>query len=129
MDFRIAATFTDKDIESLETLSRLGFTFVLDNVDHVEMDFEPLISRGLAFVKVAADVFRHGLMAGEAVIPTDEIRALFEDAGLQVIVHHISDEAGLDAALAQGITFGQGNLFAEPKPVRADVLGDTHRAA
>ena len=125
----IAAAFDDKDIESLDTLARMGFTFALDNVDHVEMDFAALISRGLAFVKVSADVFQHGLIAGEAVIPTDEIRDLFENASLQVIVHHLSDEAGLDVVLAQGITFGQGNLFAEPKPIRAAVLGESTRAA
>ncbi len=125
----IAAAFDERDLESLDTLSRLGFTFALDDVDHVEMDFEPLIARGLSFVKVSADVFRHGLIAGEALIPTDEIRLLFEDAGLQVIVHHISTEEGLDAALAQSVVFGQGNLFAEPKPVKADVLKDLGKAA
>ena len=125
----VAAAFDERDLESLDTLARLGFTFALDDVDHVEMDFESLLSRGLAFVKVSADVFRHGLIAGEAVIPTPEIRLLFEDAGLQLIVHHISDEAGLDAALAETVTFGQGNLFAKPKPVRADLLGEASRAA
>jgi len=128
----LAASYSNRsgtDLESLDTLARLGFTFALDDVDHVEMDFESLLSRGLAFVKVSADVFRHGLIAGEAVIPTDEIRLLFEDAGLQLIVHHISDEAGLDAALAQTVTFGQGNLFAKPKPVKADLLSDANRAA
>lgn len=125
----IAAAFDERDLESLDTLSRLGFTFALDDVDHVEMDFEPLISRGLSFVKISADVFRHGLIAGEALIPTDEIRLLFEDAGMQVIVHHISSEEGLDAALAQSVIFGQGNLFAEPKPVKAGVLNDQGKAA
>ena len=125
----IAAAFDERDLESLDTLSRLGFTFALDDVDHVEMDFEPLISRGLSFVKVSADVFRHGLIAGEALIPTEEIRLLFEDAGLQVIVHHISTEEGLDAALAQNVIFGQGNLFAEPKPIRAGVLAEAGKAA
>jgi cyclic-di-GMP phosphodiesterase, flagellum assembly factor TipF len=125
----VASAFDHKDLESLDTLARLGFTFALDDVDHVEMDFESLLSRGLAFVKVSADVFRHGLIAGEAVIPTDEVRTLFEDAGLQLIVHHISDEAGLDAALAHHVTFGQGNLFAQPKPVKADLLGEANRAA
>ena len=125
----IAAAFDERDLESLDTLSRLGFTFALDDVDHVEMDFEPLISRGLSFVKISADVFRHGLIAGESLIPTDEIRLLFEDAGLQVIVHHISSEAGLDTALAQSVIFGQGNLFAEPKPVKAGMLNETGKAA
>lgn len=78
---------------------------------------------------MSADVFRHGLIAGEAVIPTEEIRPLFEDAGLQLIVHHMSDEDSLDAALAQHVVFGQGNIFAEPKPVKPELLGEVGRAA
>jgi cyclic-di-GMP phosphodiesterase TipF (flagellum assembly factor) len=119
-----AADFGEAELESLETLARLGFTFALDGVASVEMDFESLIDRGLAFVKIPAKVFAIGLAAGETAVTTAEIRPLFEEPGLQVVVYDIADEADLDGALGQAIVYGQGSLFAEPMPIKADVLGE-----
>jgi cyclic-di-GMP phosphodiesterase TipF (flagellum assembly factor) len=124
-----AQAFGEAELESLATLSRLGFSLSLDQVTGIEMDFEPLIERGLAFVKVPAPAFARGLTAGEGTVATPDIGPMFEGAGLQLIVTDLVEEAELDHVLDAGIAYGQGALFAGPKPVKADVLSPAEAAA
>jgi EAL domain-containing protein (putative c-di-GMP-specific phosphodiesterase class I) len=107
----------------------MGFTFALDSVDSIEMDFAPLIERGLSFVKVSARTFAQGLVAGESTVPTQEIRQLFEEAGLQLVVDGIETEAGLEMVAREGVLYGQGDLFAPASPCQEVLRGQADAAA
>lgn len=124
-----AKAASEAEFESLDALSRLGFTLSLDEVEHIDMDFQPFVERGMAFLKIRAHVFKDGLSATGSLLATNEIRPLFEDAGLQLIVNGIADESSLDIVLQEGVSYGQGMLFGEPRPLKAELVSQSSAAA
>jgi EAL domain-containing protein (putative c-di-GMP-specific phosphodiesterase class I) len=69
------------------------------------------------------------LAAGDSVIATADIKALFEEAGLQLVVEDIRSEDEFDLVAEHAILYGQGSLFSDPIPVKSEVLGESHEAA
>ena len=104
-------------IAALGELGQLGFRFALSSVADLDMDFEALRSLGFEFVKLDASVFLQGVHCAGAEIPAVDICGHFEDLGLQVIVSGIDDATLRQRVEGCGVTFGQGLLFGEPRPI------------
>lgn len=124
-------TFSEPQWLTLREMKDLGFRFCLEDVTDLDLDFEALASNGFAFVKLDAPVFLEGLMVanGSAVstlIPPADICRHFGQLGLDIIVGEISDEQQSANVAACGVALGQGTLFGEPRPVKADVLREPH---
>ena len=110
------------ETESLAALRDLGFRFCMDQVKDLRMEPRDLGERGIRFVKVPAT-----LLLGQANAPSADIHAadlsdLLGRFGISLIAERIEAEAQVVDLLEYDVRFGQGFLFSQPRPVRAEAL-------
>lgn len=126
--FEFAQDFVSRlgpvEMENLATLAELGFGFSLDHVTDLDIDFAALNARGFRFVKVEARTFCDGMRESGARIHPADMNAYLSRFGIDLVVEKIEDERAMGITLAHGVRLGQGYLFSEPKPVRAEVFRD-----
>lgn len=108
---------------SLEALAALGFRFSLDHVRRLDMDLGRLYEAGFRYVKVPAAMLLGDLRGTGALVRAEDLKALFERNGLDLIAERIEDERAVVHMLDLDIRYGQGFLFGEPRAVREEVLG------
>ena len=134
---RLVLSFAQSDVrgfgpihwQALTMLADWGLRFALEEVLDLDMDFEVLRARGFDFIKLDAQVFLEGMPSAGGLVPSADLCRYLSELGLILIVGRIDDERALARILGYGVAFGQGALFGGPKPVRADVVGATPRAA
>ena len=107
---------------SLEALHALGFRFSLDHVRRLDMNLSELHDMGFRFVKVPSELLLGDLRGTGSLVRADDIKALFERNGIDLIAERIENERAAVAVLDLNIKFGQGFLFGEPRAVREDAL-------
>jgi cyclic-di-GMP phosphodiesterase TipF (flagellum assembly factor) len=110
------------ETESLAALRELGFRFCIDQVSDLRLDPRDLGERGIRYVKVPAP-----LLLGQAGTPRPDIHAadlsdLLGRFGISLIAERIEAEAQVVDLLEYDVRFGQGALFSQPRPVRAEAL-------
>jgi cyclic-di-GMP phosphodiesterase TipF (flagellum assembly factor) len=110
------------ETESLAALRELGFRFSMDQVTDLRMEPRDLGERGIRYVKVAAS-----FLLGEAASAGSDIHAadlsdLLGRVGISLIAERIEGEAQVVDLLEYDVRFGQGFLFSQPRPVRAEAL-------
>ncbi len=106
--------------ESLNALMGFGYRFSLDGVGDLRLEPRELVERGFRFVKVPAALLLSGDGGGD--IDAVDLSGHLARYGLDLIAAEIETEATVVDLLDYDIKYGQGALFAEPRPVRADVL-------
>jgi cyclic-di-GMP phosphodiesterase TipF (flagellum assembly factor) len=108
--------------ESLAALMAWGFRFSLDHVADLKIEPRDLADRGFRFIKVPATLLlnRHG--AGAADIHAADLTDLLSRFGIELIAEKIESEGTVVDLLDYDIKFGQGYLFSQPRPVKAEVL-------
>jgi cyclic-di-GMP phosphodiesterase TipF (flagellum assembly factor) len=115
------------EAESLAALRELGYFFSMDAVTDLRMEPRDLAQRGIRHVKVAASV-----LLGEAASVGSDIHAadlsdLLARFGVGLIAERIERETQVVDLLEYDVRFGQGFLFSQPRPVRAEaLLGTAH---
>jgi cyclic-di-GMP phosphodiesterase TipF (flagellum assembly factor) len=110
------------ETEGLAALRELGFRFCMDAVTDLRMEPRDLGERGIRYVKVAAS-----FLLGEAASVGSDIHAadlsdLLGRYGISLIAERIEGEAQVVDLLEYDVRFGQGFLFSQPRPVRAEAL-------
>jgi cyclic-di-GMP phosphodiesterase TipF (flagellum assembly factor) len=110
------------EMESLAALRELGFRFCMDQVTDLRMEPRDLGERGIRYVKVSA-----GFLLGDAGSAGSDIHAadlsdLLGRFGVSLIAERIEAEAQVVDLLEYDVRFGQGFLFSQPRPVRAEAL-------
>jgi len=110
------------EAESLAALRELGYLFCMDAVTDLRMEPRDLSQRGIRHVKVAAPV-----LLGEAASVGSDIHAadlsdLLARFGVGLIAERIESETQVVDLLEYDVRFGQGFLFSQPRPVRAEAL-------
>jgi cyclic-di-GMP phosphodiesterase TipF (flagellum assembly factor) len=110
------------ETESLAALRELGFRLGMDAVTDLRMEPRDLGERGIRYVKVSAS-----RLLGEAASAGSDIHAadlsdLLGRFGISLIAERIESETQVIDLLEYDVRFGQGFLFSQPRPVRADVL-------
>jgi cyclic-di-GMP phosphodiesterase, flagellum assembly factor TipF len=103
--------------ESLAALAERGFRFSIDNVADLEDEGRELHERGFRFIKVPA-----ALLLGRDAAP--DLSGVFGGSGVDVVAERVESENIAADVLERGVRFGQGTLFAPPRPVRAEALQD-----
>jgi cyclic-di-GMP phosphodiesterase TipF (flagellum assembly factor) len=113
-------------------LADLGFRFSLDKVMDLDLNFADLSRADVKFVKVAADVLLNQLMELDGRLTLRSLKDLnaadFADLtrryGVELIAEKVETERQVVDILELNIAYAQGNLFAEPRPIRDSILAE-----
>ena len=122
LEFSQAAyrSFGALERESLNALMDFGYRFSLDGIGDLRLEPRELAERGFRFVKVPAALLLSGNGGGD--IDAVDLSGHLARYGLDLIAAEIETETTVVDLLDYDIRYGQGALFAQARPVRADVL-------
>jgi cyclic-di-GMP phosphodiesterase TipF (flagellum assembly factor) len=117
------STFRNLDpgkIEHLAALAQRGFRFSIDHVTDLRIEPRELADRGVRFIKVpAALLLDHRQSSGSDIHPSD-LSDLLGRFGIDLIAERIEGERAVVDLLDYDVRFGQGFLFAPPRPLRPE---------
>jgi cyclic-di-GMP phosphodiesterase TipF (flagellum assembly factor) len=105
--------------ENLDRLSELGFSFSIDRIERLDLNFSEIAKRNFHYIKVEAAnlISLAGTERGR-----DQILNMQEDlldSRVTMIVEKIETEPQLVELLDHNIRYGQGYLFGEPRESKA----------
>ena len=110
------------ETEGLAALRELGFRFCMDRVTDLRMEPRDLGERGIRYVKVPAAFLLGETAAAGSDIHAADLSDLLGRFGISLIAERIEAEAQVVDLLEYDVRFGQGFLFSQPRPVRAEAL-------
>ena len=101
--------------DNLDRLAKLGFSFSIDRVERLDLNFTEIAKRNFHYVKIDAAnlISLAGTESGQ-----EQLRYLQEDlidSRVTMIVEKIETEPQLVELLDDNIRYGQGYLFGEPR--------------
>ncbi len=108
--------------ESLAALAARGFRFSMDNVADFRVELRELNERGFRFIKAPATLLLNRVGAASSDIHPADFSDLLGRFGIDLIAERIETESTVVDLLDYDLRFGQGFLFAPPRPVRAEAL-------
>jgi cyclic-di-GMP phosphodiesterase, flagellum assembly factor TipF len=108
--------------ESLAALAERGFRFSMDGLADLRLDPRELNERGFRFIKVPAALLLNRAGAASSDIHPADFSDLLGRFGIDLIAERIENEGTVVDLLDYDVRFGQGFLFAPPRPVRAEAL-------
>ncbi|MCF2522204.1 EAL domain-containing protein [Bradyrhizobium sp. G127] len=106
--------------EHLAALHRLGYGFSIDNVTDLRFDPRELADRGVKFVKVPASMLLDQKQLSSADIHAADLSDLLGRFGIDLVAERIEGERAVVDLLDYDVRFGQGFLFAPPRPLRPE---------
>jgi cyclic-di-GMP phosphodiesterase TipF (flagellum assembly factor) len=110
------------ETESLAALRELGFRFCMDAVTDLRMEPRDLGERGIRYVKVPASFLLDEAGSAGSDIHAADLSDLLGRYGISLIAERIEGETQVVDLLEYDVRFGQGFLFSQPRPVRAEAL-------
>ena len=115
--------------ENLAALSQRGFRFSMDNVTDLRIDARDLADRGVRYIKVPGALLLDPKQSSAGDIHPADLSDLLGRAGIDLIAERIEGERAVVDLLDYDVRFGQGFLFAEPKPIRPEAPAPIAEAA
>ena len=106
--------------EHLASLQRLGYGFSIDNVTDLRIDPRELADRGVKFIKVPANMLLDQKQLSSADIHAADLSDLLGRFGIDLVAERIEGERAVVDLLDYDVRFGQGFLFAPPRPLRPE---------
>lgn len=110
--------------EHLAALQRLGYGFSIDNVTDLRLDPRELADRGVKFIKVPAAMLLDQKQLSSADIHAADLSDLLGRFGIDLVAERIEGERAVVDLLDYDVRFGQGFLFAPPRPLRPEGAGN-----
>jgi cyclic-di-GMP phosphodiesterase TipF (flagellum assembly factor) len=110
------------ELTSLSMLAERGFRFSLDRIEDFRIDARALAERGVRFIKVPADLMLSPEQQETGHIHPADLSDMLGRYGIDLVADHIETESIVVDLLDFDVRYGQGFLFAQPRPVRAEVL-------
>lgn len=123
--------FLRRSPEAARNMARLadfGFRFSIDHATDLSADFADMRRAGVKFFKAPGTVLVERLLGGAEmmeVAPEDYVGHLAR-FGIELIAEKIETEATVVEILDLDAAFGQGHLFGEPRPIRDDMMTESH---
>ncbi len=108
--------------ESLASLAERGFRFSMDNLTDLRVEPREMTERGFRFIKVPATLLLNRVGAASTDIHPADFSDLLGRFGIDLVAERIETENTVVDLLDYDVRFGQGFLFAPPRPVRAEAL-------
>jgi cyclic-di-GMP phosphodiesterase, flagellum assembly factor TipF len=106
--------------EHLAALSQRGYRFSIDHVSDLRIDPRELADRGVRFIKVPAALLLDPKQPPASDIHPSDLSDLLGRFGIDLIAERIEGERTVVDLLDYDVRFGQGFLFAPPRPLRPE---------
>ncbi|MGV7217886.1 EAL domain-containing protein [Bradyrhizobium sp. UFLA05-112] len=117
------------ETENLAALAQRGFRFSIDHVTDLRIEPRELADRGVRFIKVPAALLLDPKQASTSDIHPSDLSDLLGRFGIDLIAERIEGERAVVDLLDYDVRFGQGFLFAPPRPLRPEGASATAGAA
>lgn len=114
---------------TVRELAGSGFRFAIEDVSSVDLDLPELKAAGFAFIRIAAQALIDGIAGLDGAIPAAEVCRRLAGSGLTLVTVGLASEEQLDGVLGAGVSLGQGPLFGQPRPIKAEALRPAIAAA
>ncbi|NOJ47167.1 EAL domain-containing protein [Bradyrhizobium archetypum] len=108
------------EIEHLAALSQRGYRFSIDHVTDLRVEPRELADRGVRFIKVPAALLLDPKQSSSSDIHPSDLSDLLGRFGIDLIAEKIEGERAVVDLLDYDVRFGQGFLFAPPRPLRPE---------
>lgn len=108
------------ETENLAALAQRGFRFSIDHVTDLRIEPRELADRGVRFIKVPATLLLDPKQASASDIHPSDLSDLLGRFGIDLIAERIEGERAVVDLLDYDVRFGQGFLFAPPRPLRPE---------
>lgn len=106
--------------EHLAALAQRGYRFSIDHVTDLRIEPRELADRGVRFIKVPAALLLDPQQAALSDIHAGDLSDLLGRFGIDLIADRIEGERAVIDLLDFDVRFGQGFLFAAPRPLRPE---------
>jgi cyclic-di-GMP phosphodiesterase TipF (flagellum assembly factor) len=108
------------ETEHLAALAQRGFRFSIDHVTDLRIEPRELADRGVRFIKVPAALLLDQRQSSASDIHPSDLSDLLGRFGIDLIAERIEGERAVVDLLDYDVRFGQGFLFAPPRPLRPE---------
>jgi cyclic-di-GMP phosphodiesterase TipF (flagellum assembly factor) len=108
------------ETEHLAALAQRGFRFSIDHVTDLRIEPRELADRGVRYIKVPAALLLDQRQSPASDIHPSDLSDLLGRFGIDLIAERIEGERAVVDLLDFDVRFGQGFLFAPPRPLRPE---------
>jgi cyclic-di-GMP phosphodiesterase TipF (flagellum assembly factor) len=108
------------ETEHLAALAQRGYRFSIDHVTDLRIEPRELADRGVRFIKVPAALLLDPRQSSTSDIHPSDLSDLLGRFGIDLIAERIEGERAVVDLLDFDVRFGQGFLFAPPRPLRPE---------
>jgi cyclic-di-GMP phosphodiesterase TipF (flagellum assembly factor) len=108
------------ETENLAALAQRGYRFSIDHVSDLRFEPRDLADRGVRFIKVPAALLLDPKQSSASDIHPSDLSDLLGRFGIDLIAERIEGERSVVDLLDYDVRFGQGFLFAPPRPLRPE---------
>jgi cyclic-di-GMP phosphodiesterase TipF (flagellum assembly factor) len=108
------------ETEHLAALAQRGFRFSIDHVTDLRIEPRELADRGVRYIKVPATLLLDQRQTSGSDIHPSDLSDLLGRFGIDLIAERIEGERAVVDLLDYDVRFGQGFLFAPPRPLRPE---------
>jgi cyclic-di-GMP phosphodiesterase, flagellum assembly factor TipF len=108
------------ETEHLAALAQRGYRFSMDHVMDLRIEPRELADRGVRYIKVPAALLLDPKQGAASDIHPTDLSDLLGRFGIDLIAERIEGERAVVDLLDYDVRFGQGFLFAPPRPVRPE---------
>ena len=108
------------ETEHLAALAQRGYRFSIDHVTDLRIEPRELADRGVRFIKVPAALLLDQRQSSASDIHPSDLSDLLGRFGIDLIAERIEGERAVVDLLDYDVRFGQGFLFAPPRPLRPE---------
>jgi cyclic-di-GMP phosphodiesterase, flagellum assembly factor TipF len=116
------------ETDNLASLAQRGYRFSLDHVTDLRIEPRELADRGVRFIKVPAALLLDPKQSSASDIHPSDLSDLLGRFGIDLIAERIEGERAVVDLLDYDVRFGQGFLFAPPRPLRPEGAAATNGA-
>jgi cyclic-di-GMP phosphodiesterase TipF (flagellum assembly factor) len=108
------------ETEHLAAMAQRGYRFSIDHVADLRIEPRELADRGVRFIKVPAALLLDQRQKPASDIHPSDLSDLLGRFGIDLIAERIEGERAVVDLLDYDVRFGQGFLFAPPRPLRPE---------